>query len=55
VARWDADGRGGVDIRLLLADLPDLRLGIGLVFNAWDVYREPVSEERIRREMGRLR
>jgi hypothetical protein len=29
--------------------------GIGLVFNAWDVYREPVSEERIRREMGRLR
>ena len=30
--------------------------GIGLVLNAWDVYwRKPVSEERIRREMERLR
>jgi uncharacterized membrane protein len=29
--------------------------GIGLAFNAWDVYRQPMSEERIRREMGRLR
>ena len=30
--------------------------GIGLVLNAWDVYgRKPVSEDRIRREMGRMR
>jgi len=29
--------------------------GIGLAFNAWDVYRQPMSEERIRRALGRLR
>jgi len=30
--------------------------GIGLVLNAWDVYgRKPVSEDRIRREMERMR
>jgi len=29
--------------------------GIGLVFHAWDVYRQPFSEERIRREMDRMR
>ena len=30
--------------------------GIGLVLNAWDVYgRQPVSEDRIRREMERMR
>jgi fatty acid desaturase len=29
--------------------------GIGLVFNAWDVYlRRPISENEIRREMDRL-
>lgn len=28
--------------------------GIGLVFNAWDVYAPGPSEERIRREMQRL-
>jgi hypothetical protein len=29
--------------------------GIGLVFNAWDVYwRKPLSEDRIRREMARM-
>lgn len=30
--------------------------GIGLVLHAWDVYwRKPVSEDRIRREMERMR
>ena len=30
--------------------------GIGLVLNAWDVYgRKPVSEDRISREMERMR
>jgi hypothetical protein len=28
--------------------------GIGLAFNAWDVYAPGPSEERIRREMNRL-
>jgi hypothetical protein len=28
--------------------------GIGLAFNAWDVYSPGPSEERIRREMNRL-
>lgn len=30
--------------------------GIGLAFNAWDVYlRRPIAEEEIQREMDRLR
>jgi hypothetical protein len=29
--------------------------GIGVVMNAWDVYRRPPSEEAIHREMDRLR
>jgi hypothetical protein len=30
--------------------------GIGLAFNAWDVYwRKPLSEDRIRQEMERMR
>ena len=28
--------------------------GIGLVFHTWDVFRRPVSEERIRREIDRM-
>jgi hypothetical protein len=29
--------------------------GLGLTFNAWDVYfRRPITEEEIRREMDRL-
>jgi hypothetical protein len=28
--------------------------GIGLVFHAWDVYRQPVSEDKIRREIERV-
>ncbi|MHC1557863.1 2TM domain-containing protein [Actinomycetospora sp. C-140] len=35
---------------------PILGWGIGLAANAWDVYRpDPVTEERIQQEMGRLR
>ncbi|HSK57448.1 MAG TPA: 2TM domain-containing protein [Actinomycetospora sp.] len=35
---------------------PILGWGVGLAANAWDVYRpDPVTEERIQREMGRLR
>ena len=35
--------------------IPMLIWGIGLVFHAWDVYRQPFSEEQIRREMQRMR
>jgi 2TM domain-containing protein len=35
---------------------PILGWGIGIAFHAWDVYgRRPVSEDRIREEMERLR
>ncbi|MDD7967956.1 2TM domain-containing protein [Actinomycetospora lemnae] len=35
---------------------PILGWGVGLAANAWDVYRpDPVTEERIQQEMGRLR
>lgn len=35
---------------------PILGWGVGLAANAWDVYRpDPVTEDRVRREMGRLR
>jgi hypothetical protein len=34
---------------------PLLAWGIGLVFHAWDVYRQPFSEEQIQREMSRMR
>ncbi|HEX6257390.1 MAG TPA: 2TM domain-containing protein [Euzebyales bacterium] len=33
---------------------PLLGWGIGLFFHAWDTFRRPPSEERIRREMQRL-
>jgi positive regulator of sigma E activity len=29
--------------------------GIGLAFHAWDVYRKPFSEDRIRHEMEQIR
>jgi hypothetical protein len=35
--------------------IPMLIWGIGVVFNAWDVYRQPFSDEQIRREMQRMR
>ena len=35
---------------------PIIGWGIGLAFNAWDVYgRKPISEDRIREEQERLR
>jgi hypothetical protein len=34
---------------------PMLGWGIGIVFHAWDVYRPPISEELIEREMRNLR
>ena len=34
---------------------PILGWGIGVFFNAWDVYGRPPSEERIRREIDRMR
>ena len=35
--------------------IPLLIWGIGVVFHAWDVYRQPFSEEQIRREIQRMR
>jgi hypothetical protein len=41
--------------RLLLANVPAVRLGIGVAFHVWDVYApETPPEDRIRREMDRL-
>ena len=34
---------------------PLLGWGIGIVFHVWDVYRAPISEEEIQREMHHLR
>jgi hypothetical protein len=34
---------------------PMLGWGIGIVFHAWDVYRPPISEPAIEREMRNLR
>lgn len=35
---------------------PILGWGVGLLANAWDVYRpDPVTEDRVQREMARLR
>ena len=33
---------------------PMLAWGIGLVFHAWDIFRQPVSEQQIQREMKRM-
>ena len=35
--------------------IPLLIWGIGVVFHAWDIYRQPFSEEQIRRQMQRMR
>lgn len=34
---------------------PIVGWGIGVVMNGWDVYRQPPTEDRVRREMDRLR
>jgi hypothetical protein len=48
---WALTGSG-----FLWPVFPMFLWGIGLVLNAWDVYgRKPVSEDRIRREMERMR
>jgi hypothetical protein len=33
---------------------PMLAWGVGLVFHAWDIYRAPLSEQQIQREMKRM-
>jgi hypothetical protein len=51
VGIWAATGAG-----FFWPIFPILGWGIGLGFNAWDAYgRKPLSEDRIRREMERLR
>jgi hypothetical protein len=34
---------------------PMLAWGVGLVFHAWDIYRAPLSEQQIQREIERMR
>jgi 2TM domain-containing protein len=34
---------------------PMLGWGVGLVFHAWDIYRAPLSEQQIQREIERMR
>jgi fatty acid desaturase len=51
IAIWAFTGAG-----FFWPAFPLLLWGIGLVLNAWDVYwRKPVSEDRIRQEMDRMR
>jgi hypothetical protein len=50
VGIWAATGAG-----FFWPVFPLLGWGIGLVFHALDVYREPPSEAEITREMNRLR
>jgi len=49
VAIWFAVGAG-----FFWPLFPLFGWGIGLFFHAWDVFRRPPSEERIRREIERL-
>ena len=53
--RLPSDHLGAHRGRHLLASVPDVGLGIGLVFHAWDIFRPPVSEQQIQREMKRMR
>ena len=51
VAIWAVTGHG-----FFWPVFPLLGWGIGVAFNAWDVYRHEIySEDKIRREMDRLR
>jgi hypothetical protein len=50
VVMWAVTGSG-----LFWPIFPILGWGIGVAFHAWDVYRQPPTEARIRREMERLR
>ena len=47
---WALTGRG-----FFWPVFPLMGWGIGLIFHAWDVYGRGPSEDRIRREMDRLR
>jgi hypothetical protein len=50
VAIWAVTGAG-----FFWPAFPLFGWGIGVAFNAWDVYgRKPVSEDQIRREMARM-
>lgn len=51
VAIWFALGRH----HFFWPIFPILGWGMGLFFHAWDTFGQPPSEERIRREMTRLR
>ena len=61
-ARFDAYGPGTCLVGIWAVTgaaffwpiFPLLGWGIGGAFNAWDFYRPPISEDRIRREMDRL-
>lgn len=50
IAIWGVTGGG-----FFWPVFPLMGWGIGVVFHAWDTYSRPPSEERIRREMERLR
>ncbi len=51
VAIWAVSGQG-----FFWPIFPIMGWGIGVAFNAWDVYRrQDYSEDRIRQEMDRLR
>lgn len=50
VAIWAFTGTG-----FFWPVLPILGWGIGVFFHGWDTYSEPLSEERIDREVERLR
>jgi 2TM domain len=50
VAIWAVTGAG-----FFWPVFPILGWGIGVAFNAWDVYRRPPTEERIRREIENLK
>jgi 2TM domain len=50
VAIWAGTGAG-----FFWPAIPLLMWGIGLVFHAWDTYRQPFSEEQVQREMQRIR
>jgi hypothetical protein len=49
------DNRRDLALLVPVASLGHLGWGIGLAFNAWDVYvRRPITEDEIRHEMQRL-
>lgn len=51
VTVWFLIGDGG----LFWPVFPMVGWGVGVFFHAWDTFRRPLSEDRIQREMDRLR